>query len=167
MRRKFEIADELEDNFVIEAGTDLRWHRDQFRVLYADTDKAGVVYHANYLKYFEIGRAGLIRASGRSYKEIEELGVFHPIVDLRVEFECHADYDDLLTVYARPRDIAPVKFGYDYIVRNDELEKIMVHGYTVHCCIDTRRKVLPVDEVTIAIFDDFGVKRTPNGGNGS
>lgn len=159
MRRRFEIAEDLGEGFVIEAGTGLRWHRDTFRVLYADTDKAGVVYHANYLKYFEIGRAGLIRASGRSYREIEEQGLFHPIVDLRLQFQGYADYDDELAVYARPRQIAPVKFSYDYLVCNDAAGSLLVHGYTEHCCIDRGHKVLPVDPVTVAIFDDFDVKR--------
>ena len=159
MKRRFEIGRELEDDFVVEATTETRWHRERVRVLYADTDKAGVVYHANYLKYFEVGRAGLIRSSGRSYKEIEALGLFHPIVDLRVEFESHADYDDELSVYARPREIAPVKFGYDYLVKHDEARRVVAHGYTVHCCIDRDRKVQPVDPVTMAIFADFGVKR--------
>lgn len=157
MKRRFAIEEELDGDFVLERGTGLRWHRERFRVLYADTDKAGVVYHANYLKYFEIGRAGLIRASGRSYKEIEATGMFHPIVDLGMRFESHADYDDLLSVYARPRELAPVKFGYDYIVRNDERGMILVHGYTVHCCIDATRRVLPVDRVTREIFVDFDV----------
>jgi len=159
MKRKFEIEQELPGNMIIEKNTGLRWHREHVRVLYADTDRSRVVYHANYLKYFEVGRAGLIRASGRSYKKIEELGLFHPIVDLRLQFEHHADYDDLLSVYARPREIAPVKFSYDYIVRNDEQNKLLVYGHTVHCCIDVDFKVVPVDDVTNVIFSDFGVKR--------
>jgi len=166
MRHRFEIEKELGNGFIIEKHTGQRWHREQFRVLYADTDKAGVVYHANYLKYFEIGRAGLIRASGRSYKEIEALGLFHPIVDLRLQFEAHADYDDLLSVYSRPREIAPVKFGYDYVVRDDEREQTLVYGYTVHCCIDPSHKVLPVDPVTVAIFQDFDVELQLRNGNG-
>ena len=157
MRRRFSIEKELENGFVIEQKTGLRWFRETFRVLYADTDKAGVVYHANYLKYFEIGRASLIRSCGRSYKDIEALGYFHPIVDLQMTFEGHADYDDLLSVYARPREIAPVKFSYDYIVRDDAKEKLLVHGYTEHCCINGKNKVLPADEVTVEIFDDFGI----------
>jgi acyl-CoA thioester hydrolase len=167
MRHKFEITDELGDGFINERHTGQRWHREQFRVLYADTDKAGVVYHANYLKYFEIGRAGLIRASGRSYKEIEALGLFHPIVDLRMQFEAHADYDDLLSVYARPRCIAPVKFSYEYVVRDDERGQTLVYGYTEHCCIDPSHKVLQVDPVTLAIFSDFGVEMQLRNGNGS
>ncbi|MCU0664190.1 MAG: hypothetical protein MUC50_17915 [Myxococcota bacterium] len=112
------------------------------------------------MKYFEIGRAGLIRASGRSYKEIEETGVFQPIVDLAMTFESHADYDQLLSVYARPRDLAPVKFSYEYIVRNDSAQRLLVHGHTVHCCIDAAKKVLPVDPVTRGIFSDYGVCRS-------
>jgi acyl-CoA thioester hydrolase len=156
VKRRFEIERELPDDFLIEKGTGLRWHRERLRVLYADTDRSSVVYHANYLKYFEIGRAGLIRSSGRSYKEIEKLGLFHPIVDLRVQFEFHADYDDLLSVYARPRCIEPVRFSYDYVVRNDEIARVLVHGHTIHCCIDPEHRVLPVDPVTREIFADFG-----------
>lgn len=157
MKRTFLIEKTLDNGFVLEASTGLRWHREEFRVLYADTDRAGVVYHANYLKYFEIGRAGLIRSSGRSYKEIEALGLFHPIVDLRLTFESHADYDDALAVYARPRQIAPVKFSYDYLVRHDEQQRIIAYGYTEHCCINPERKVLRVDPVTVQIFADFGL----------
>ena len=83
---------------------------------------------------------------------------FQPF-DLRLQFEAHADYDDELSVYARPREIAPVKFGYDYLVRDDERETLLVYGYTIHCCINKARKVIPVDPVTKAIFDDFGVRR--------
>lgn len=157
MRRRFDIAQELPNDFVVERHGGLRWHRERYRVQYADTDKSGVVYHANYLKYFEVGRAGLIRASGRSYREIEALDVFHPIVDLRVQFEHHADYDDVLSIYARPRFIEPVRFGYDYVVRNDASGRLLVHGHTVHCCIDPGHRVLPADPVTRQIFADFGV----------
>lgn len=158
MRRSFEIGEELENEFVIEKHTGLRWHRERFRVLYADTDRAGPVYHANYLRYFEIGRAGLIRTSRHSYKEIEAEGVFHPIVDLRIQYESSAEYDDLLSVYARPRRIAPVKFSYDYIVRNDAEGRLLVHGYTEHCCIDRKRRVLPVDPITVSMFEELGAK---------
>jgi acyl-CoA thioester hydrolase len=157
MKRRFAIEKVLDGGFIIEAGTGLKWHRSQFRVLYADTDKAGPVYHANYLKYFEIGRAGLIRSSERSYKDIEALGYYHPIVDLRVQYENAAEYDDLLSVYARPLAIHPVKFSYEYVVRNDTTQTLIVHGYTVHCCITKARRVVPVDPVTVAFFKDFGV----------
>jgi len=156
MKRRFEIERELPNDFIIERTSGLRWHREKLRVLYADTDKSGVVYHANYLKYFEIGRAGLIRTSGKSYKEIEELGLFQPIVDLGMQFEYHADYDEVLSVYARPRFIEPVRFSYDYLIRNDAHGRVLVHGHTVHCCIDQNHRVLPVDHVTREIFADFG-----------
>ncbi len=158
MKRRFEIGELLENNFVVEKTSGKRWHAEGFRVLYADTDKSSVVYHANYLKYFEVGRAGLIRATGRSYKDIEEQGYFHPIVDLRMQFEYFADYDDLLSVYARPLAIEPVRFSYDYVVCNHETGRLLVHGHTVHCCIDREHRVKPVDPVTRTIFADFGVK---------
>lgn len=157
MRRRFEIDVSEEGSSAVEKSTGLKWNRAEFRVLYADTDKAGPVYHANYLKYFEIGRAELIRRSSHSYRDIERLGFFHPIVDMRVQFESYAEYDDLLAVYSRPLEIAPVKFSYSYIVRNDREHRLLVHGYTVHCCIDRKRRVREVDPVTVELFKDFGV----------
>ncbi len=157
MKRRFEIGEELGQGYVREVGSGLRWHRDAFRVLYADTDQSGVVYHANYLKYFEIGRAALIRASGRSYKDIERLGVFQPIVDLALTFQSYAGYDELLSVYARPKEIAPVKFGFEYVIRDDDKDRVLVYGNTIHCCVDKDKKVMPVDPVTRRIFADHGV----------
>lgn len=157
MKRRFEIDEELGEGYVREGVTGLKWHRDTFRVLYADTDQSGVVYHANYLKYFEIGRAALIRASGRSYKDIERLGVFQPIVDLSLTFQSYAGYDELLAVYARPKEIAPVKFGFEYVIRDDDLGRVLVYGNTVHCCVDKDKRVMTVDPVTRQIFADHGV----------
>ncbi len=158
MRRRFNVEPK-NDSLYFEPATGKTWCRDDFRVLYADTDKAGVVYHANYLRYFEIGRATLIRTSGLSYKEIEDTGVFQPIIDLGITYEFYAEYDELLDVYASPRNIAPVKFSYDYVVMSRDHNRVVVHGYTEHCCIDKVHHPIPVDPVTRELFAKFGVAR--------
>ncbi len=68
------------------------------RVRYADTDKMGVVYHSNYLIYFETGRTEAFRQLGYEYKELEKTGIIMPVVDVQLRYLKPAFYDDLLTV---------------------------------------------------------------------
>ena len=111
-----------------------------YRVIYGDTDCGGVVYYANYLRLFEIGRTELIRTLGLTYKEIEEkYGIFLPVVESFVRYKASAFYDDLLTIKARMLELKPykVKFGCQ-IWRG---ETLLVEGYTLHVPIKQGRVV--------------------------
>ena len=68
------------------------------RIHYALTDQMGVVYHGHYAQFYEIGRTEAIRSLGFTYKEIEEMGVIMPVVDIHSKFLRPAKYDDLITV---------------------------------------------------------------------
>jgi acyl-CoA thioester hydrolase len=70
----------------------------QVRVRYAETDQMDVVYHGNYAQYFEVARAEAIRKLGFTYKNMEALGTYMPIVELHCKYLRSAHYDDLLTV---------------------------------------------------------------------
>lgn len=70
----------------------------QVRVRYADTDQMHVVYHAKFIEYFESGRTEAIRSLGITYKEIEEMGVYMPVVRIQCDFIRPGRYDDLLTI---------------------------------------------------------------------
>jgi acyl-CoA thioester hydrolase len=70
----------------------------QIRVRYAETDQMNIVYHGNYAQYFEVGRAESIRQLGFTYRDMEELGVIMPIVELHTKYIRPAHYDDLLTI---------------------------------------------------------------------
>src|SRR5512143_2849130 len=85
------------------------WHRSEMRTLYADTDRSTVVYHANYLKYFEFGRASLMRDAAYPYREIEESGYVYPIIDLGIQFHQPLYYDDPLWIYTRPAELQRVR----------------------------------------------------------
>ena len=78
-----------------------RWHQSQLRVRYEETDQMGVVYHANYLTWFEIGRTELIRALGYPYRKIEEKGLLLPVTEADLKFRKPAHYDDLIGIYTR------------------------------------------------------------------
>jgi acyl-CoA thioester hydrolase len=111
-------------------------HRFAIRVRYGDTDQMGVAYYGNYLRWFEIGRAELMRSLGRSYREIEEQGVRLPVVEAWCRYLKPARYDDAVVIETgvSRRARASVRFAYR-IVRETEGELLAVGG-TEHCFLD-------------------------------
>lgn len=73
-------------------------HNTQIRVRYAETDRMDVVYYGNYPQYFEVGRVESLRSLGISYKDIEDMGIILPVVEMQIKYLRPAKYDDLLTI---------------------------------------------------------------------
>ena len=94
-----------------------KWFRTGLKVRYQETDKMAVVYHANYLNWFEIARTEMIRAIGLSYREIEEQGVYLPVLEARARYVSPARYDDRIWIYARISGFSPLRLEYEYEVR--------------------------------------------------
>ena len=115
------------------------------RVLYGDTDAGGVVYNANYLRYFEIGRTELMREQVCSYNEIEKLGFILPVTECWARYKAPAFYDDLLTVETTIAEVSALKCKFAYRVirqeKNTERPKLLVKGYTVHAAITREGKL--------------------------
>jgi len=111
------------------------------RVRYAETDQMGVVYHANYLVWFEIGRVEFIRQLGLDYKSMErEEGCGIAVVDVTVRYKIPARYDDELIVQTRliAARGAVIRFGYR-IVRVED-GALLCEGQTVHVVVDRNMK---------------------------
>ncbi len=108
------------------------------RVRYAETDQMGVVYHANYLVWFEVGRVELIRVMGLSYKQMEEAGYMIAVVEATVRYRAPARYDDELVVETRLTACrgSVIRFGYR-VVREGML---LCEGQTVHVVVDRGMK---------------------------
>lgn len=143
--------------FVADQLTGLHWHRLEHRAIYADTDAARVVYHASYLRFFEIGRVEMMRAIGRTHRQIEELGFYHPIVDLEMHYYEPLHYDDPMVIYTRPRAVERVKVVIDYrILHGDGAAALSCAGTTVHACLarETLRPV-GVDPITLEMARFF------------
>jgi acyl-CoA thioester hydrolase len=83
-----------------------RTHVTELRVRYAETDQMGVVYHANYLAWCEVGRTDWIRAAGMTYRDMERGGVGLAVADLQMRFHGAATYDDVVRVETRARRCA-------------------------------------------------------------
>ena len=108
-------------------------HRFTIRVRYADTDQMGFAYYGNYLRWFEVGRAELLRSLGRSYREIEDQGVRLPVLAAHCRYLRPARYDDLLAVETGVLVLgrAQVRFGYRIIL--SETGERLAFGWTEHC----------------------------------
>ena len=106
------------------------------RVHYAETDKMGVVYYANYLVWFEVARADLLRSLGWTYREMEFAGVSLPVIEAHCEYHRPARYDDDIEVRTEGRMLSPVRMQFDYrvILRSDATP--VASGHTVHAALD-------------------------------
>ena len=115
----------------------------QIRVRYAETDRMGLLHHANYAVYFEIGRTELLRARGETYRDVEDAGFFLVIVGLECKFRKPARYDDLLTLRTSVARVTHVKIVHEYkLLRDGEL---LAEGRTTLACVDRegRPQALP------------------------
>jgi acyl-CoA thioester hydrolase len=116
------------------------------RVRYAETDQMGVVYHSNYLIWFEVGRVEFIRQLGLDYKRMEEEeGCGIAVVDVHVRYRCPARYDDELLIETRLMAArgAVVKFAYRILRDKDGV--LLCEGETVHVVVgsDMKKRNLP------------------------
>jgi acyl-CoA thioester hydrolase len=133
----------------------LTWHISRLRTLYADTDRSQVVYHANFLRYFEFGRASLMRETGYTYKEIEDSGTIYPIIEIGVNYYNPVYYDDAMCIYTRPSLLERVKLRFDYIITKDLTGEIACKGFTRHCAINTKGIPVEVDAKTACLWQRF------------
>jgi acyl-CoA thioester hydrolase len=116
------------------------------RVRYAETDQMGVVYHANYLVWFEVGRVELMRQMGLNYKDMErEEGCGIAVVEVNCRYRCPARYDDELLIRTRVTGARGpvVKFGYEVVREADGM--LLCEGGTVHVVVgkDMKKRAMP------------------------
>lgn len=114
-------------------------------VRYAETDQMGVVYHANYLVWFEAGRTDFLAELGFPYSKMEEKGYIFPASDARLRFYSGARYEERLKVITKLSEVRSRGLGFTYEVVRDGQR--LVGGSTMHICADRKMKVqkLPQD----------------------
>ena len=106
------------------------------RVRYAETDQMGVVYYANYLVWFEIGRTEWLRETGWTYRAMEADGLALPVIEAHCEYRQGARYDDELEIRTTARQVSAVRLAFDYeIVRRGDAA-VLAAGHTIHATID-------------------------------
>ncbi len=119
-------------------------HRTECRVLYGDTDAAGVVYYGNYMRYFEQGRTEYMRDLVQTYREIESQGLVLPVIECYTRYKAPAAYDDLLVIETSLVELKNVSCRFNYrIYRKDEEDTLtlLAKGFTVHASVDRNGKL--------------------------
>jgi acyl-CoA thioester hydrolase len=123
--------------------------RMDYRVIYADTDAGGVVYNANYLRFFEMGRTEMVRERFLPYSLLEERGLILPVTESYLRYKAPARYDDLITIDTCLAELKKVSCRFNYrIVRMEKngKETMLVKGFTIHACINRQGKLTPFPE---------------------
>lgn len=123
-------------------------HQIQIRVRYSETDQMGVVYHGNYIPYFEIGRVEWLRNKGVSYKKMEESGIGLPIVNMNINYKKSAKYDEMLTVHTVFKSQTSVKIEFDCAIYNEAKELLTTAQFLlVFVSLKTGKPIAPPDYI--------------------
>jgi acyl-CoA thioester hydrolase len=95
----------------------------------------GVVYYANYLVWFEVGRTDLLRALGWNYRDMETAGIILPVIEAHCEYQRPARYDDELEVRTDGRMLSPVRMQFDYTIVKRTDQTVAAVGHTIHAAV--------------------------------
>ncbi len=141
----------------METNTD-GWGDARVRVRYAETDQMGVVYHANYLVWFEIGRVELIRHMGLDYSRLEqEEGCLIAVAEATARYKAPARYDDELLVQTRLAGVrgSVLRFAYRILRAADGL--LLCEGATTHVVVGRDMQRRPLPERYLERFREFHI----------
>ena len=117
--------------------------RHPIRVIFGDTDQMGIVYYANYLRYFESARAAYWRGLGKSYRDLEAWGVALPVIEAHCEYKKSAHYEDVIEVEVWVSEVRGASLRFAYRIARDGA--LLAEGYTRHAVTDKtgRPRALP------------------------
>lgn len=142
-------------NYVRNKSDEYVWHQCKIRALYADTDRSQVVYHGNYLRYFEFGRTSLMRDLAYPYLEVEQSGFLYPVIEIGIQYYSPVRYDDQVCIHTRPAELERVRIKFNYIITHDKAHEIVCIGFTRHCAINTKGIPVGIDDKTLHLWKMF------------
>jgi acyl-CoA thioester hydrolase len=128
------------------------------RVIYADTDAMGIVYHTNYIKWFEVGRNELMRQLGVAYTEMEQLGFNLPLTKVSCHYLLPARYDDIVIIETKIEYIKRASMKFNSYLWDEKKENLLVEGYTVHACVNTEGKVRRIPPQILELLTKYNIK---------
>ncbi len=104
----------------------------------------GYLHHSRYLQYFEMGRIELLRASGHTYAELEQEGIFFVVAQAQIKYKAPARYDDVLTLTTMLVRQTHVRFDHQYALRRDGL--LLAEGATTIACVDRNGQLVAIPD---------------------
>jgi acyl-CoA thioester hydrolase len=130
----------------------------QVRVIYADTDAMGIVYHTNYIKWFEIGRTEIFRQLGLLYSDVENHGFNLPATEVYCKYLLPAKYDQLLVVETTIDYISRVVIKFSYNIWDEHKKHQYTSGYTIHACTNAEGKVRRIPPILLDLKAKYNIK---------
>lgn len=131
----------------------------KFRVRYAETDQMGVVYHSNFVIWFEVGRVELLRQLGFRYRDMEEQDDCHiAVVDLKLRYKAPARYDDEILVRTRLRNMRESLLHFTYEILRAEDQALLCEGETTHIVVDSKFQKTQLPEKYLKAFQSAAGK---------
>jgi len=127
----------------------------KIRAIYADTDAMGIVYHTNYIRWFEVGRTELFRDMGIRYTEVEAAGFNLPLTQVYCHYLLPTHYDDLVFVDTEIAYLRRASMKFAYLIWDEKREKLLTEGYTVHACTDRAGKIIRIPAVVAEKIRSF------------
>lgn len=124
--------------------------RAQVVVRYAETDMMGIVYHGNYLPWFEVGRTTLLKELGLPYRQLEAEGYRLPVLEVTAKYLRPALYDDTITIVTFLKDRPLLRIRLEYEVRRGE--ELLATGTTTHAFVDREGRPVRPPASAVAIF---------------
>ena len=129
------------------------------RVLFADTDAMGVVYHTNYIKWFELGRNEFMRQLGLPYTELPKMGLNLPLINVSCEYLKFAVYDQLLTVETEFDYIKKATVRFNSRIWDEHRENLLAEGYTIHACTNHEGKLRRIPKLLLELTDKYNISK--------
>lgn len=124
----------------------------KLRVIYGDTDQMGVVYYANYFRYFELSRSEYFRARGGNYTQVEQAGFGLPVVTAHCDYKRPAKYDEVLVVDVHVAELRRASLRFEYAVTREGDGALLATGHTVHACIGPSGKPTGLPEAVVKLL---------------
>jgi acyl-CoA thioester hydrolase len=129
----------------------------RLRVRYQETDQMGVVYHANHLIYFEVGRSDLMRKRGIRYADLEKEGLRLAVTEAHANFLGHVSYDDEIVVDTAISIEGKMKVRFDYRIHSAEDDRSISEGYTLHVFLGPTGRIIRIPERVRDVIEQAGV----------
>jgi acyl-CoA thioester hydrolase len=130
----------------------------QVRVIYADTDAMGIVYHTNYIRWFELGRNELMRQLGLQYSNIENYGYYLPLTTVHCHYHQPAKYDQLLIIETQIDYIKRATVKFNSNIWDEHMKNRLVEGYTIHACTNNEGKVRRIPQMILDLKNKYNIK---------
>ena len=131
-----------------------------YRVIYGDTDQMGVVYYANYLRWFERGRSEFLRQIGLPYGNIETAGYHFPVTDVHCRYVQSARYDDVVEIATTLVELSRVYLSFEYKISRQADQLTLATGSTKHACIDREGQLKRIPQM-LADAIEQAMRNTP------